>query len=360
MLFPGTSILHTRARYFLFVPWTYQYLENRRVDSASIAKEARKAELGLIQPLLESDDSAATIGRIAGMSLKNLPSRLYWSALGAWGLRLYPGSQDQYHRSLGRLYQRIDSGYRDDDGQPLDGTGVRNWHSGIPAPPQGFPKCPISLRLTRKEAEYLRERLLTQCRGSLLAYLADACKPADEVAFVWEHPEHATFPERNQNDLMHARNFSEVIHGAALLYNLMLAEKSKNEERISAYRSRFQEWGEELRARAHELASWQRDAFWRVVHSTNPQIPPPTRLFVDTWLDLTESTEPLPLRELPRARRLLEDRERAIKGGLARLYNDDALLRWSGAAGAGRLSYRWNPQVQRVVTDIQQGLRAHA
>jgi hypothetical protein len=360
VLFPGTSVLHTRARYFLFIPWVYQYLENRRIDSASMAKEDRKAELGLIQLLLDSDDSDATIGRVAGMRLKNLPSRLYWSALSAWGIRLYPGSQDQYHRSLDRLYKRIDSGSRDDDGQPLDGAGVRNWHAGIPAAPQGFPKCPISLRLTRKEAEYLRERLLTHCRGSLLAYLADACKPVDWVPFVWEHPDRASFPERNQNQLTHARNFSEVIHGAALLYNLLLAEKSKNEKLTSEYQSDFQEWGDGLKARAYELTTWQRDEFWQVVHSANPKIPLPTRMFVDTWLDLTESTEPLTLRELPRARRLIEDRERAIKGGLARLFSAEALLRWSGAAGVGQQNYRWNPQVQRLVTDIQLGLSAHA
>ncbi len=360
VLFPGTSVLHTRARYFLFIPWIYQYLENRRVDSASIAKEDRRVELALIQPLLDSDDSAATIGRLAGTKLKNLPSALYWSGLGAWGIRLYPGSQDQYHRSLDRLYQRIHAGSRDDDGQPLDGRGIRNWHAGIPAPPQGFPKCPISLGLTRKEAEYLRERLLTQCRGSLLAYLADACKPADPVFFAWDHPDRASFPERIQTDLMHAQNFSEVIHGAALLYNLMLAEKSKNEERTSKYGRLFLEWGEALKARAPVLANWQREDFWKVVHSTNPKIPLPTRVFVDTWLDLAKATGAETLRELPRARRLITARERAIKGGLARLFSAEALLRWSGAAGAGQLDYRWNPQVQSVITDIQTGLKAHA
>jgi hypothetical protein len=360
VLFPGTSVLHTRARYFLFIPWIYKYLENRRIDSASIMKEARKSELGLIQPLLESDDSGATIGRLAKSGLKNLPSALYWSGLGVWGLRLFPGSQDQYHRSLDRLYRRIETGFRDDDGQPLDGPGVRNWHAAIPAPPQGFPKCPISLRLTRGEAEYLRERLLTRCRGTLLAYLVDACKPVDYVPLVWEHPERATFPARNQADLVHAQNFSEVIHGAALLYNLMLAEKSKNEELTSKYQTRYQEWADGLKARANQLAEWRRDDFWKVVYSTNPRIPLPTRAFVDTWLDLVESTESLSLRELPRARRLIADRERAIKGGLARLFSSEALLRWSGAAGVGQLNYRWNPQVQRIVSDIQEGLRAHA
>jgi hypothetical protein len=37
MLFPGTSTIMTRARYFLIVAWTYQRLEKLRVRSAEIA-----------------------------------------------------------------------------------------------------------------------------------------------------------------------------------------------------------------------------------------------------------------------------------------------------------------------------------
>ena len=32
LLFPGTSTVQTRARYFLFIPWMYGDLENRRIS----------------------------------------------------------------------------------------------------------------------------------------------------------------------------------------------------------------------------------------------------------------------------------------------------------------------------------------
>src|SRR5438309_11598756 len=48
MLFPGTSTIMTRARYFLLVPWAYQSLERRHVRSAEIATRARQAELNLV------------------------------------------------------------------------------------------------------------------------------------------------------------------------------------------------------------------------------------------------------------------------------------------------------------------------
>jgi len=180
------------------------------------------------------------------------------------------------------------------------------------------------------------------------------------VSFVWEHPESGSFPTRNQGELLHARNFSEVIHGAALLYNLMLAEKAGLEELTGEYRAALEEWVSSLESRASALRIWSRDEFWKLVCGMNPRVPIPTRAFVDAWLDLALSSDPSRIRVLPRARRLIEDRERSIKGRLARLQNSEALLRWRGASGAGQLDYRWNPQVRRIVADIQRGLGTNA
>jgi hypothetical protein len=41
-LFPGTSTILTRARYFLFVPWVYRQLESKRVPSDQAKARARK------------------------------------------------------------------------------------------------------------------------------------------------------------------------------------------------------------------------------------------------------------------------------------------------------------------------------
>jgi hypothetical protein len=75
LLHPGTSVIHTRAKYFLFIPWIYLRLERRKVPSDRIAWEARKAELQLVQALLASNDSAGTIGKLAGPKLKILGTR---------------------------------------------------------------------------------------------------------------------------------------------------------------------------------------------------------------------------------------------------------------------------------------------
>ena len=40
--FPGTSTIQTRARYFLFIPWMYQQIEEERVPSSRAGRRARE------------------------------------------------------------------------------------------------------------------------------------------------------------------------------------------------------------------------------------------------------------------------------------------------------------------------------
>src|SRR5579864_3347939 len=107
MLFPGTSTIMTRARYFLLVPWTYQKLEKQRVSSAEIAAKARRAELNLVQPIEDSEDNDGNIGNLAKTTLKRLPSSVYWQGLAVWGIRSFAGAQVQYHRSIDRYYAQL-------------------------------------------------------------------------------------------------------------------------------------------------------------------------------------------------------------------------------------------------------------
>ena len=56
------------------------------------------------------------------------------------------------------------------------------------------------------------------------------------------------------------------------------------------------------------------------------------------------------------ARRLIRDRELALKRGLARLHNQSALELWGGAAGVTPLGYRW-PDAWVIISDIVMGLK---
>ncbi|MCP8900945.1 DUF6361 family protein [Gilvimarinus xylanilyticus] len=82
-LFPGTSVLHTRLRYVLFVPWLYQALEHRGAGG-DVVDAARKKEVELIDHLAATGEDGV-IGVQARASLVRLPSSVYWFALSRWG-----------------------------------------------------------------------------------------------------------------------------------------------------------------------------------------------------------------------------------------------------------------------------------
>jgi hypothetical protein len=289
MLFPGTSTIMTRARYFLLVAWTYQKLEKRRVRSAEIAARARHAELSLVEPIERSDDSEGNIGKLAKSTLKRLPSSVYWQGLSIWGIRSFHGAQVQYHRSLDQYYAQLTrhGGRAAERDAEHDDLISPNWHAGLVEPPADFPgEC--SLSLTRREAEYLAERirLSPACSGSLLAELVSQGRSSDYVSFAWEHPHCSRLPPKLREMLDHAENFSQVMHGAPLLYNLILSEQARRKESIFKYRRACREWAESLYQRSRALARWNKERFWEIVRSANPRISAPTQAFIDTWWDV--------------------------------------------------------------------------
>ena len=82
LLFPGTSTIQTRARYFLIVPWIYREIESRS-PRRSPGAEAERRERGLIEKFIAArgdngGDFEGLIGSSAGTEVRQLPSDIYW------------------------------------------------------------------------------------------------------------------------------------------------------------------------------------------------------------------------------------------------------------------------------------------
>lgn len=359
LLFPGTTTIQTVAKYFLFVPWMYLELERKRVPSAKMQKRARDFEIALAKQLGDAD---GVIGKRAKETLKRLPSSVYWQGLLAWGIRVYPKSQAEYHRSIDLFYTRQkgrDATAAEFDGDGFHGDAIVNWHAGIVASPPEFPD-EVTMELRRDEAGYLRERVITNCPTSLLAFLLANHVEVQGAEFAWHTgtplPDHLAVP------LKHAQNFSEVIHGAQLLYNLILADQTSNVARIEEYRERLHDWWTLISSRREQLIDWNRLQFWDTVTQVNPRVSSRARRFIDRWIDLVQTANDLgSFIDGQKARSLVELREFQIKGKLARTRSQRARDLWSGAAGSEQLDLRWGTS-RRIIADILQGLvePAHA
>lgn len=354
MLFPGTSTIQTRARYFLFVPWVYQGLEQDRVPAARAHDEARKREVRLIHALIRGagEDRQGIIGVNARERIKVLPREIYWTGLSTLHILTFRGSSAQYLASLDRHYRAL----RALDVESGD-VPPGNWHT-LPPPPEGL-FDEVGFAMTPEEASYLRERMLTATEGSLLAELCRRPDEIHEVESAWALPFHAELSSTLRERIEHGRRFSLVIHGAQILYNLMLAEaaevdRAEHGELVGELQGRGEKWADEIVQGRHDLGLWDLERFWTLVRRQNPRVPVRTQRFVEDWIERT-LTDPSATLDDAGARRQIIDRELALKGGLARLSNRRAREVTQGPVGLERLNYRW-PNVRLVLTDLKRGL----
>lgn len=355
VLFPGTSTLHTRARYFLLIPWCYTEGSARGISGDQVKARGKQQERELIAVLKQQVPSeSGLIGVRAGAGLKNLPSALYWSGMQQYGI-VGRGIDAE---SLGSLANRVVEGATE-----VAERRTSQWRQDIPPPPgDSFPAgLTGGFDLSPDEADWLRERITSTSGGSVLAHMV-ASEHVWAADYPWLEISAKDFPI-----MEHAELFSGLLNGAALLYNLLIAEEydadphlTRLENMTDEYRTKIDAWHANFLAGAEQrLAAWNTSDFWRVVTDANPNISHQTRTFVNVWLER--------VRGLPSGARLYDSdclrdwvrmREKR-KGKQSRLLNPKMRATWSGAAGTGRLDYRWGT-VKTIVGDIQRGRAADA
>lgn len=361
LLAPGVSTLHTRARYFFFIPWLYKDLERRLSKRKSatkegVAREARQQEIQLIEALRSAGETEGVIGASAGKALQRLPSSVYWSGLAEWGLRLCPWSIDNYHYHLAVRAGRAPL-------EDADHAEAPNWKPGMPEAPARFPER-ATMGLQPREAEYLQGRIRERHPHSLLGELVVAEDSGTDLNYPWEVLEmDLPLSPWVTRALRHARAFSLMIHGAVLLYNLLLAEAAREiqpEDWVANYRQSIADWAANIQGARNELNDWDREDFWYVVSIGRPTVNDRSRRFIDAWFDrVFELDDPGAVADDSYTRQLVRDRERALKKAQARLTNQRLLEAWRGASGAGmaRLDFRW-PNLRAHLRDIRAGLRS--
>jgi hypothetical protein len=353
LLFPGTSTLHTRARYFLLIPWAYQRAVVRG-GKKPLPGRVRDAEIELIARLAaDGGDKRGLIGRDAGAALKRMPSTLYWQGLYGWGVRRMPGPQSVIERALARRPALV---ARDDDGDALDGAALGVWHAGLPAAPSGHPEG-AGFALSYGEAAFLAERLRCEpnTSGSMLDALTAVASDHEAVDYAWNHPFLPALPAAQRDVLEQAWRFSLLMHGAAWTYNVILAAMAERRDDEASHRKSYGIWSEEIEAQRDVFAGWDVRELWRVVAWAGVSVPPRTQLFVTDWLTAVRENDIKALLDRPDVRNLIILRERQMKGRNARTANDRALKHWGGASGTSALDYRWST-ARLLISDIRAGL----
>lgn len=343
ILFPGTSTLHTRAKYLLFVPWCYQRaLEEAPPDR--LQESVRRLERAMIRQFPQDVDRTGLIGARAGDGVKSLPSSLYWGMLTAHRILVPP------HTPAARsMHTALEA----DDVPPMFVSG------SVPPAPEGFPQqVPGGFTLSRQEADWLREVLqVTQPESALAHVLRQRPDPSSPA--LWDDAASDSMPSSARDQLQHTEAFSRFMHGAQLLYNLLLAEAQQDlpnhrqdddgtPDLREHYRHALDEWS----MLAVGAEDWDVEELFALVNShRRARLPAGVTAFIRGWRQTVITAGPEHIADDGSARDLVATRERRLKGPQSRLHNTRLLSQWSGAAGSSRMRMRWGT-VRTLLADI--------
>jgi hypothetical protein len=367
--FPGISTIQTRAKYFLFLAWIFQSLEQSQVADERIEASLKEREIKLIlaligDPAVEKDRDGL-IGKEAREKLKRFPSSVYWNGLRAFGICRFEGSLAEYLQAIPETRRLRRSSVRklEASNEPEEEQG--NWDGDLPGPPPDY-LIGSNFALNVDQARYLSERArsLDSPAGdeTLLSWCLRNIPSLDPHDFthIWDLAAMPEMPRHLGDGLRHARHFSIAVQGAAAVYYVLLARKINHADVITRYESELMAWMRDMAEFSEELCAWfdNIDEFWTWVKLANPRVDRDVS-FINTWCAVLRAVKfaPTQIEQVltVKTTKLIKDREYSLKRALARLSNPPALKRWEANVGATPLSYRWG-NATRFISDIRAGL----
>ncbi len=350
--FPGTSVLHTRLRYALFVPWLYEDVREARQGGLKPAERLARAELRLTGRLI--GEAGVIGGLVYPKPIDQPPSYVYWTALQKWGLLgERPGGGSWSRAQVNRLLAIAPkSMLADDDDQPLDRQ------------PWPFTACPprsadwaddgkLSFKLGKDEgrglARFLRAVDSPAFPGepSLLSRLVG--KPLGSAEHAWDEtvlelagPERPALLRAGQAAALSA--VGRAIYAAQVeALKETLDRRRCSDVHRAALPGVVADWG------AHAAA-----LDWAAFEEDMQSFSTPVREALAATLDWIRcgSSDPL---ELEPAYRRAEEYRKQRRARLARTHDGvERRLEWSNEehGAAEPLHYRWR-NVKRLLADLE-------
>ena len=240
ILFPGTSTIQTRAKYFFIVTYIMMELEKQKAlrphEFISLLSEK---ETDLIA-ILNKDGAKGIIGIDAGKDLKRKPSSIYWNALKIYGFfanedltiseyaKVFCTIRDSKSKIKSAGNSRRNAEEAADDSDSV--SSIFNFWR-VPIPAKNW-REELTINLTKEEAVYIKHNITTRpnTKDSLLALIlrenkVDFCNYAvfsdlDNLLPV--------MPHMMKNDYIMARDFAQFIYGVQIRYNFIFT-KGENE-----------------------------------------------------------------------------------------------------------------------------------
>lgn len=242
ILFPGTSTVQTRAKYFLIVPYLLMELEKERHKSESdMLSKLAKEEIELID-ILGKEDAEGVIGKRSKSKLKRKPSSIYWNGLRTFGLFKYDKLSLESYVKAFYIWKKKQEDIKKSGYVNIDDTDAQDDEYVASSEVIGeFWRCIVpdknwrenlSIELTKEEAQYLKSKILKspKSKDTLLSYLLKSGdKNIEDIKDFNDIGEIYDLPHGIKEDYIMARDFSDFIYGGNIRYNYILSGR-ENED----------------------------------------------------------------------------------------------------------------------------------
>lgn len=254
ILYPGNSVLHTRAKYYILIPELFKKAMKSGLTTGAEVRNLINTDQDRIARALrravDEETGTKAAGIIGGRSdrgVKMKPTRIYWNALRTTEI-LCNGDMsfdDACSAVAGnnRKMQNIVIKYESD----ADDAGVGNFalfNAPCKERIEDYLDNP-TLHLRRDEADYLRTQFLhvPVMKNTLIEYCLKTKTSFDGVALD-DIPTEG-MPEVLAHNLELATEFANFIYGAYIVYNLLFIEnggKYATAEEKSRLENKYKDW----------------------------------------------------------------------------------------------------------------------
>ncbi len=342
-LFPGTSTIQTRAKYFFLVPYIMLELEkHKNIKPHEFLSLLDAKEIELID-ILAKGDTDGVIGIDAGKELKRKPSSIYWNGLKTYGFFIEEGlSIAEYAAAFcslrdRNLQTRHAGNIKYDDQEAADdwdsvSRNISYWR--VPLPPTAWRKS-LSISLIPEEALFLKQKIVTMPRtkDTLLAWILNENR-SDFCSYeVFSDIDNlvSVLPGAIKADYIMARDFAQFIYGAHIRYNHIYTEGRNEKVNV--------EW----EAWKQNIPDVDLEKLFLNLAVTNNHL----KEFLKVYQMKLNSVDELD--------KLIIARERQLKGPSRSKLTNKSLYKYKGTLiNMERLSYRLR-NARRIVKDIFAG-----
>lgn len=367
-MFNGITTIQTRAKYFFIIPsilLSYSKKHRKGQSAWEFLHEEETRVMNELAALYDYSGKNQIIGETIASENRNLPpnkwrqvvrkpSAIYWNGLRQFGFIQTDMSLANFLTLVERKSTLVKDGYQGDEGSKDDMDFDTELLKAIQLPSYSIEgEKKLSIELSESEANFMRHQILDTQDGSLLALILSdfentrkflLCKSFEEVTLL----DFVRANEGVNKVVQTARDFSFLMEGAHIRYNIQLQAKYGSEEKQMTFEDDWRDWMKRL-----DHFNWQyfdRAFMWGITKE-HSYVKSFTRNFIDSWLDgINERVSVGLLDELVLKQEKVNKRERAK-------LRPNNQTRYGSWVGIRTLSYRFD-NVKTIISDIYNGLKS--